>query len=186
MAVLAMVAAACSSSKSSSSSTTAAPNTTAATATTAANSTAGNTASATGITPDTITVGVVIDETGVAASNDKGYAAFKARIDAQNDAGGIFGRKIKLVFEDGQSSATENLTAVQKIVLTSNPFVMVDDSYALSSSYRYLVAAEDPDGHRWLRRAGVRGPGQRVPAPDADRQHRQELSRRSTRSSPPS
>jgi len=89
-------------------------------------------------------VGVVVDETGVAASNDKGYAAFKARIDAQNDAGGIFGRKINLVFEDGQSSATENLTAVQKIVLTSNPFVMVDDSYALSSSYRYLVAQKIP------------------------------------------
>ena len=96
------------------------------------------------ITPDTITVGVVTDETGVAASNNKGFAAFKARIDAQNDAGGVFGRKINLVFEDGQSSATQNLTAVQKIVETSNPFVMVDDSYALSSSYRYLVAQKIP------------------------------------------
>jgi branched-chain amino acid transport system substrate-binding protein len=143
MAVLAMVAA-CSSSKASSSSTTGAPNTTASPATTAANPTAGNTASATGITADSYTVGVVVDETGVAASNDKGYAAFKARIDAQNDAGGVFGRKIKLVFEDGQSSPTQNLTAVQKVVLTSNPFVMVDDSYALSTSYRYLVAQKIP------------------------------------------
>src|SRR4029077_6151282 len=129
------------------SSTTAAPNTTAGTApaATAGNTgTAGNTASATGITPDAITVGVVVDETGVAASNDKGYPAFKARIDAQNDAGGIFGRKIKLVFEDGQSSPTQNLTAVQKIVLSSNPFVMVDDSFALSSAYRYLVAQKIP------------------------------------------
>jgi branched-chain amino acid transport system substrate-binding protein len=144
MGVLAMIAAACSSSKASSSSTTAAPNSTAGKATTASNSTAGNTASAPGITPDSYTVGVVVDETGVAASNDKGYAAFKARIDAQNDAGGVFGRKINLVFQDGQSSATLNLTAVQKIVLTSNPFVMVDDSYALSSSYRYLVQQKIP------------------------------------------
>jgi branched-chain amino acid transport system substrate-binding protein len=137
MAVLAVVAAACSSSsKSSSSPSTAASSSTA--------GTAGNTASAPGLTADTITVGVVVDETGVAASNDKGYAAFKARIDAQNDAGGIFGRKIKLVFEDGLSSPTANLTAVQKIVLTSSPFVMVDDSYALSSSYRYLVAQNIP------------------------------------------
>jgi branched-chain amino acid transport system substrate-binding protein len=150
-AVLAVLAAACSSSKSSSSTTTAAPATSAATATTAAgatttaaNTTAGNTASATGVTTDSYTVGVVVDETGVAASNDKGYAAFKARIDAQNAAGGVFGRQIKLVFVDGQSSATQNLTAVQKIVLTSNPFVMVDDSYALSSSYRYLVAQKIP------------------------------------------
>jgi branched-chain amino acid transport system substrate-binding protein len=148
MVVLAVVAAACSSSKKASPpATTAAPNTTAGSAspaTTAANSTAGNTASATGITTDAITVGVVVDETGVASSNDKGYPAFKARIDAQNDAGGIFGRKINLVFEDGQSSPTQNLTAVQKIALTSNPFVMVDDSYALSSSYRYLVTQKIP------------------------------------------
>jgi branched-chain amino acid transport system substrate-binding protein len=144
VALIAMVAAACSSSKASSSTTTAAPNTTAAPATTAANPTAGNTASAPGITPDTITVGVVLDETGVAASNTKGYAAFKARIDAQNDAGGIYGRKIKLVFEDGQSSYTPNLTAVQKIVQGSNPFVMVDESYALAQSYRYLVAQKIP------------------------------------------
>ncbi len=149
MAVLAVVAAACSSSKSSPATTTApattaAPGTTAAASTTAANTTAGNTASATGVTVNSYTVGVVVDETGVAASNDKGYAAFKARIDAQNDAGGVFGRKINLVFEDGQSSATQNLTAVQKIVETSNPFVMVDDSYALSSSYRYLVAQKIP------------------------------------------
>jgi branched-chain amino acid transport system substrate-binding protein len=86
----------------------------------------------------------VVDETGVAASNDKGYTAFKARIDAQNAAGGVFGRKINLVFQDGQSSPTQNLTAVQKIVLGSNPFVMVDDSYALSSAYRYLVAQKIP------------------------------------------
>src|SRR5579864_1693639 len=150
-AVLAVLAAACSSSKSSSSTTTAATATSAGTATTAAgatttaaNTTAGNTASAPGVTTDAYTVGVVVDETGVAASNDKGYAAFKARIDAQNAAGGVFGRQIKLVFVDGQSSATQNLTAVQKIVLTSNPFVMVDDSYALSSSYRYLVAQKIP------------------------------------------
>jgi branched-chain amino acid transport system substrate-binding protein len=145
MALSAVVAAACSSTKKSPSPTTAAgASTTASPATTAANPTAGNTASATGVTTDTITVGVVVDETGVAASNDKGFPAFKARIDAQNDAGGIFGRKIKIVFEDGQSSPTANLTAVQKIVLGSSPFVMVDDSYALSQSYRYLVAQKIP------------------------------------------
>ena len=135
VAVVAMAAAACSSSKKSSSTATTAPPTGGAAATTApptTQGTAGNTASATGITPTSYTVGVVIDETGVAASNNKGYAAFKARIDAQNDAGGVFGRKINIVFEDGQSAATPNLTAVQKIVLTANPFVMVDDSYALS------------------------------------------------------
>jgi branched-chain amino acid transport system substrate-binding protein len=144
MAVIAVIAVACSSSKTSSSTTTAAPASTTAPATTGANTTAGNTASAPGITPDTITVGVVIDETGVAAPTAKGYAAFKARIDAQNDAGGIYGRKIKVVFEDGQSGPTTNLTAVQKIVLTSNPFVMVDESFALSSAYRYLVAHNIP------------------------------------------
>jgi ABC-type branched-subunit amino acid transport system substrate-binding protein len=144
IAVLAVVAVACSSGKTSPSATSAAPASTAAPATTVGNPTAGNTASAPGITPDTITVGVVTDETGVASSTAKGFAAFRARIDAQNDAGGIYGRKIKLVSEDGQSGPTPNLTAVQKIVLHSNPFVMVDESFALSSAYRYLVAQKIP------------------------------------------
>jgi ABC-type branched-subunit amino acid transport system substrate-binding protein len=149
VAMVTLVAAACSSSKKASPpATTAAPNTTVGPATTAATATtqgtAGNTASAPGITADTYTVGVIAEETGVAAFNDKGYAAFKARIDAQNDAGGVFGRKIKLVFEDSQSSPTQNLSDAQKIVLTSNPFVMVDNSAFLSSAYRYLVAQKIP------------------------------------------
>jgi ABC-type branched-subunit amino acid transport system substrate-binding protein len=146
MAVLAMAAAACSSSKKSSSSTTAAPNTTAgaAASTTAANSTAGNTASAPGITTDTITVGLVSDETGSSASNNQSAAAFKARIQAENDKGGIFGRKIKVVAEDGGSAFTTNLTEVQKIVQESNPFVMVDASAFLGLAARYLVAQKIP------------------------------------------
>jgi branched-chain amino acid transport system substrate-binding protein len=150
VAVIAMAAAACSSSKKSSSSSTAAPNTTA--AATGAAGAAGAattvpcqpTASAPGVTADAYTVGVVAEETGVAAFNDKGFAAFKARIDAQNDAGGVYGRKINLVMEDSQSSPTQNLTDVQKIVLTSNPFVMVDNSAFLSSAYRYLVTQKIP------------------------------------------
>src|SRR4051812_36606035 len=118
-AVLALVAAACGSSSKKSSTTA---------TTTSGGGTSGNTASGPGITPDAITVGVVTSETGVASSNNKGVAAFKARIQAENDKGGVFGRKINVVEQDDTSTPAGNLTAVQKLVQQNNPFVIVDES----------------------------------------------------------
>src|SRR5438309_5658757 len=103
------------------------------------NSTSGNQASAPGITADAITVGIVTSETGVASSNNKGAAAFKARIQAENDKGGVFGRKINVVDQDDTSSPQGNLTAVQKIAQQSNPFMIVDESAFTFASYRFLV-----------------------------------------------
>src|SRR5207248_7588898 len=104
----------------------------------------GNTASAPGITTDAITVGLVTSETGVASSNNKGAAAFKARIQAENDKGGVFGRKINVVDQDDTSSPQGNLTAVQKIAQQSNPFAIVDESAFTFASYRYLVDQKIP------------------------------------------
>jgi ABC-type branched-subunit amino acid transport system substrate-binding protein len=135
IATLAIVATACSDNKSSSSTSK---------TTAGSNATAGNTASAPGITTDSITVGFVSSETGVASANNKGAAAFKARIQALNDKGGIFGRTIKVVSEDDTSAPNGNLTAVQKIVQQNNPFVMVDESAFTFAGYRYLVEQKIP------------------------------------------
>jgi len=139
IAVLALTGAACGSS--SKKSTTGSAPTSAASGD---NSAAGNTASAPGITNDTYTVGFVSSETGVSSSNNKGVAAFKARIQAQNDAGGIFGRKIKVIDQDDASATASNLTAVQKVVQSASPFVMVDNSAFTFGSYRYLVDQKIP------------------------------------------
>src|SRR5437588_730501 len=128
-----MVAAACgSSSKKSSSSGGSSKNT------------SGNTASAPGITTDTITVGIVTSETGVASANNKGAAAFKARIQAENDKGGVFGRKINVVDADDTSSPQGNLTAVQKLVQQNSPFALIDESAFTFASYRQVVDQKIP------------------------------------------
>jgi branched-chain amino acid transport system substrate-binding protein len=132
--VLGLAFSACGSDKKSSSSAT----------TEKAADTSTNTASAPGITKDEITVGVVTSETGVAASNNKGVAGLKARMDAENAAGGINGRKIKVVAEDDTSGPTPNLTATQKIVQQSSPFVMVNQSAFAFASYRYSVEQKVP------------------------------------------
>lgn len=137
--VLTIVVAACGSDKKSS-------NSSGATTTTASTKTSGaNKASAPGITADSITVGLVYSNTGVAAPNFKGLdRAFQARIDAENAKGGVFGRKIKVVKEDDTSSPQNNLTVTQKIVQGSNPFLVVNDSAFTFAAYRYLVQQKIP------------------------------------------
>ena len=56
------------------------------------------------VTSSTITIGMMDDETGVAASTTgDGVGAAQARIDLQNKEGGVDGRKLKLVAVDTQS-----------------------------------------------------------------------------------
>lgn len=113
--------------------------------TTAAARTSGNTASAPGITEDTITVGLVYTDTGVAAPNFKGLdRAFEARIAAENAKGGVNGRKIKVVKEDDTSSPNGNLTATQKVVQQGRPFVVVNNSAFTFGGYRYLLEQKVP------------------------------------------
>src|SRR5271168_1226458 len=100
LAVL-LVAAGCSSSSKNSSSTTTGGASSSTTAAGAATTVSGNTASAPGVSATTYKVALVTSLTGSDSSNSinipKGFAA---RIDAQNAAGGVNGRKITYVVED--------------------------------------------------------------------------------------
>ncbi len=79
------------------------------TQTSSAGAASGLTASAPGVTPTTITVGLITEESGSGASGAFGIPeSFKARIDLQNAEGGVDGRKIKVITEDDQSQPSDN------------------------------------------------------------------------------
>jgi branched-chain amino acid transport system substrate-binding protein len=103
-----------------------------------------------------IVIGLVTDETGGTSSsymNDQ-YGA-EARIDAQNAAGGIDGRKIELVTEDSQSTAAGNLTASQTLVQDKGVFGIINLATATFGAASYLqkqgipVVGAEVDGPEW-------------------------------------
>jgi branched-chain amino acid transport system substrate-binding protein len=92
-----------------------------------------------GVTDKTVTVGYIYPATGAAASiSQNGIKAFNARIDAQNAAGGVNGRKIKVVAKDDGSSG-QNVTVTHDLVENDNVFAVVDQSPFAFLSYRYLL-----------------------------------------------
>jgi branched-chain amino acid transport system substrate-binding protein len=97
-----------------------------------------------GLTAKTVKIGYIFSETGLAASTFKNAGkAFQARIDRQNAAGGVDGRKIETEIVDDASSAA-NLTAAKDLVENRKVFAVVDNSSFAFLSYRYLVGAGVP------------------------------------------
>ncbi len=97
------------------------------TQTSSAGAASGLKASAPGITPTTITVGLITSESGSDASGSYGIpASFKARIDQQNAEGGVDGRKLQVVVEDDQSTSSANQTAAE--ALESKGVFAIDDN----------------------------------------------------------
>ena len=116
---------------------------------------AGNTASAPGVSPNTITIGFISSVVGVAGPNFINYPkGAQARIDQQNDQGGINGRKLQMVFADDGGSVNQNLTAAQSLV-SKNVFGVVAGTPFLFAGYRYLQQQGVPvvgggyDGPEW-------------------------------------
>ena len=147
------VAAGCgSSSKGSSSPTTASGGSSATTASRGA----ANTASAPGITPTTVTMGFVYDETGIASSTfADAINGAQARIAAQNANGGVNGRTIKIVSADTTSSPTGANTAAQTVVQEKGAFAVDEVSALFFGAYKSLQQQRHP-GHRVVaRRSGV-------------------------------
>ena len=111
------------------------------------------TASAPGITPSTITIGMIADSTGPA-----GVPAFaqgaKDRVAYQNAHGGIDGRQLRLVVEDDQTNPTTASTAAQ--LLAQRPvFGVVSTSDVLFAATPFLTRDNIPvtgfgfDGPEW-------------------------------------
>ena len=106
--------------------------------TSSAGAASGLKASAPGITPSTITVGLITAETGSDASGSYGIPqSFKARIALQNAQGGVDGRQIKYVIEDDQSTSSAEQTAAQAEV-AKGVFAIDDNSPFAYGASTYL------------------------------------------------
>ncbi|HLN17030.1 MAG TPA: ABC transporter substrate-binding protein [Acidimicrobiales bacterium] len=119
----------------------------------------GNTAdgqsSTPGVTSKTITIGMINDTTGVAASTfADGVGTAEARIALQNAEGGVDGRKLKLIVLNSESSGTTLQTAAQELVGDGVFGVVVDSAFTFSGS-TYLtqqgvpVTGDTFDGPEW-------------------------------------
>ena len=107
--------------------------------------------------------GYIFSKTGVASSTfqnaDKGC---QARVDRQNAAGGVNGRKIEVEWST-TSRAAANMTAAKDLVQNSDVFMVVINN----SSFAFLDATTTckeqgvPHGQRRLRRHVLRREGQR-------------------------
>ena len=114
-----------------------------------------------GVTAKSIDIGYIFSKTGVAGSTflnaDKGC---QARIDRQNAAGGVNGRKINVEMVDDQSGGA-NKTAAQDLVQNKHVFMIVNNSSFAFLTYRFLLDDGRPAGRRRLRRHLLRRAGQR-------------------------
>jgi len=93
-----------------------------------------------GVTNKTVTIGYIYPATGVAASiSQNGIKAFNARIDRQNAAGGVNGRKIKVVAKDDGSSA-QNVTVTHDLAARVRSYELLAEAFGLTP--RLKSAAE--------------------------------------------
>jgi branched-chain amino acid transport system substrate-binding protein len=125
-----------------------------ATATVGMSSVAGAASSAPGVTSKTISIGYITSLTGFASSTfADGAKGAMARIDQQNAAGGIDGRKLVLVVKDDASNETTDAT--DSAELATSTFGVVDFSSFTFAGAPTLqkagvpVTGEEFDGPEW-------------------------------------
>ncbi len=109
-----------------------------------------------GVTKNSILIGIPGDLTGAGvSSNGDANAAIEARFEQINAQGGIYGRKIKWISVDTQSTPTTALTAVQDLVAGKGVFAITEDSIAIYGAAKYLYQQGVPmtgsagDGREW-------------------------------------
>lgn len=97
-----------------------------------------------GTSESAVDIGLLTSITGALASTfgPDVEAGFKARVSAENDAGGVHGRKINVHVADDTSTPAGNVTAVQSLVR--------DDVLAVGSWSAYMFA-----GYRPLNQNGI-------------------------------
>ena len=115
----------------------------------------GRTTSGPGVTGTSVTIGVVTSTVGIAAPEFLNYAkGVEARIDQQNAAGGVDGRKIVVTTADDAGSLTQDLTATKELV-SNGAFAVIPGSPLFFVSAKYLNQAGIPvigsgfDGLEW-------------------------------------
>jgi ABC-type branched-subunit amino acid transport system substrate-binding protein len=160
LAMVAALAPACGSSSHSASSTTVASSggsaTTASVGSATTASGAGNTASAPGVSASKVTVGLVTSVSGVESAQFNGaQQGAQARIDLQNDQGGVNGRQLELVTGDDQSSPSGASTAVADLISQKHVFGLMFVSGVTATAYKLPqqqgipVVGAAVDGPEW-------------------------------------
>jgi branched-chain amino acid transport system substrate-binding protein len=97
-----------------------------------------------GVSPTSITVAAIAPLTGPAAPTFNGFIqAAQARISAQNAAGGVNGRKIKLVTDDDQASGAQQVVAARNAVQSQDAFGIIGAS-AVDTMFGYLDQQDVP------------------------------------------
>jgi branched-chain amino acid transport system substrate-binding protein len=112
--------------------------------------------SAPGVTANSVTLGLLSSFTGSVSAGLTGVAAgFDARIDLQNAEGGVYGRQLKVVEGDDQSTTSGMLTAAQTLVEGKQVFAIGADSSQTYAAESYLKQQGVPitglaqDGPEW-------------------------------------
>src|SRR6202034_4305325 len=113
-------------------------------------------ASAPGVTANSVTLGLLSSFTGSVSAGLTGLATdFDARIDLQNASGGVYGRQLKVVEGDDQSTTSGMLTAAQTLVEGKQVFAIGADSSQTYAAEPYLKREGVPitglaqDGPQW-------------------------------------
>jgi branched-chain amino acid transport system substrate-binding protein len=102
--------------------------------------------SAPGVTKTSITIGNEADLTGpFGAEFSERSLSFLAAIDAQNAKGGVYGRKIKVITEDTQSTASGTLTAAQSLVEARGVFMVAQNDATAHAAAPYLASKGIPE-----------------------------------------
>jgi branched-chain amino acid transport system substrate-binding protein len=116
----------------------------------------GNQASATGVTANEIRLGLVTSQTGVEGAQFNGAVqGATARIDLQNDQGGVNGRRLTLVTADDGSTQTQAQTAVTELVSQKHVFGLLFVSGVTATAYKIAqrqgvpVVGAAVDGPEW-------------------------------------
>jgi branched-chain amino acid transport system substrate-binding protein len=98
-----------------------------------------------GITPKTISAGLLYPGSGPAS---KQFLGFRAGVDARfgmaNAAGGVGGRTLRYDWADDASSPTGNLVAAQDLVTTDHDFAVLEASATGTGSAAWLHAQDVP------------------------------------------
>jgi branched-chain amino acid transport system substrate-binding protein len=101
--------------------------------------------SAPGVTKTSILIGDDEAATGASAAEFiQNNTAFLAAIDAQNAQGGVYGRQIKVITEDDQSSPSADLTVVQSLVEAKGVFMIAQSTNQGTGGASYLESNDIP------------------------------------------
>ncbi|MDP6179152.1 MAG: ABC transporter substrate-binding protein, partial [Desulfatiglandales bacterium] len=100
-----------------------------------------------GVTDDTILIGAMAPITGpIASTGAAAHDSWQMVVDLANDAGGINGRKIKLIWEDTACVPAKGVAAIRKLITRDKVFALAGGvcSNAITAGVPFIEKAKVP------------------------------------------